>query len=511
MSAEQYRESLRRLKPRVYVGGDLVTSVADEPRLEPGINATGITYDFALVPDYAKVMVTNGLSGEPTNRFLAINRSRQDLLDKLEAVRLTCQYAGCTQRYLTHDAFNGLWEATWRITERTGSESHDRLKAYIAYAQANDLAIGIAMTDGKGDRSKRPSEQVEPLSYVHVKERRVDGIVIAGVKAIVTGGPYMHEYLVLPCRRMGAEDKDFAVACAVPIDAQGVTVVSRPAGRPGQAAAKFSAKFAQSVAAVHFDDVFVPWDKVFIDGEIDEAHLMTTNYASHHRHSCIGARAGFGDLLIGAGALMMEANGLDLNKISHLKDKMVELIKITEGFYACGVAASTFGEEDAAGNFRPEQIYSNIGKLLLANQIYDMHRIAHEVSGGLIVGLPSPEEDHNPATAPMIESLLRGRADVPYKHRANVARFIEDLTASETGGWYSVISLHGGGSPEAMKLEILRNYPVQDRKDLVQSLLDRGALDLGKGPSRDSQPGRCCAKGCAADDAIPSRTSFTAE
>ena len=134
-----------------------------------------------------------------------------------------------------------------------------------------------------------------------------------------------------------------------------------------------------------------------------------------------------------------------------------------------------------------------------------MHRIAHEVSGGLIVGLPSPEEDHNPATAPMIEALLRGRPDVPYAHRANVARFIEDLTASETGGWYSVISLHGGGSPEAMKLEILRNYPIQDRKDLVQSLLDRGALDLGKGPSRDSQPGRCCAKGCAAQDTLPSR------
>ncbi len=507
MSAVDYRESLRRLSPRVYVGGDLVPSVADDPRLEPGINATGITYDFARNASHSAVMLTPGLSGAPTNRFLAINRSRQDLLDKLEAVRLTCQYAGCTQRYLTHDAFNGLWEATWRITERTGGEHHDRLKAYIAHAQAQDLAIGIAMTDGKGDRSRRPADQAEPLSYVRVKERRADGVVIAGIKAIVTGGPYMHDYLVLPCRRMREEDRDFAIACAVPVDAPGVTVVARPAGRPGVAAAKFSAKFAQSVAAVHFDDVFVPWDKVFIDGEIEEAHLMTTNYATHHRHSCIGARAGFGDLLIGAGALMSEANGLDLDRIPHLRDRMVDLIKITEGFYACGVAASTFGEHDPAGNYRPEQIYANIGKLLIANQIYDMHRIAHEVSGGLVVGLPSPEEDHNPATAPMIADLLRGRHDIPYAHRANVARFIEDLTASETGGWYSVISLHGGGSPEAMKLEILRNYPVQDRKELVQSLLDRGALDLGQGPSRDKQPGRCCAKGCETGDALPAPQS----
>ena len=511
MSAVEYRESLRRLNPRVYVGGDLVTCVADDPRLEPGINATGITYDFARNESYSGVMLAEGMSGAPVNRFLAINRSPQDLLDKLEAVRLTCQVAGCTQRYLTHDAFNGLWEATWRIWQRTGGESHDRLKAYIARAQANDLAIGIAMTDGKGDRSKHPADQVQPLSYVHVRERRADGVVIAGIKAIVTGGAYMHEFLVMPGRRMRSEDRDFAIACAVPVDAKGVTVISRPAGRPGVEAAKFSAKFGQAVAAVVFDDVFVPWDNVFIDGEIDEAHLMTTNYATHHRHSCIGARAGFGDLLIGAGALMSEANGLELARIPHLRDRMVELIKITEGFYACGVAASTFGELDPAGNYRPEQIYSNIGKLLLANQIYDMHRIAHEVSGGLVVGLPTPDEDHNPITAPMIHDLLRGRHDIPYRHRANVARFIEDLTASETGGWYSVISLHGGGSPEAMKLEILRNYPVQDRKDLVQSLLDRGALDLGQGPSRDRQPGRCCTKGCAATDAPPTEESRAAE
>ncbi len=511
MSAPEYRESLRRLTPRVYIGGEQVVSVADDARLEPGINATGITYDFARNDGHRNVMVTDGLAGTPTNRFLAINRSREDLLAKLEAVRLTCQYAGCAQRYLTHDAFNALWEATWQIAERTGGEQHDRLKTYIAHAQANDLAIGIAMTDGKGDRSKRPSEQAEPMSYVHVTERRADGVVISGIKAIVTGGAYMHELLVLPCRRMTEADRDFAIACAVPIDAEGVTVISRPAGRPGVAAAKFSAKFAQAVAAVHFDEVFVPWDRVFIDGEIDEAHLMTTNYATHHRHSCIGARAGFGDLLIGAGALMSEANGLDIDRVPHLRDRMVELIKITEGFYACGVAASTFGEHDAAGNFRPEQIYSNIGKLLLANQIYDMHRIAHEVSGGLVVGLPSPEEDHNPHTAPMISELLRGRPDIPYAHRANVARFMEDLTASETGGWYSVISLHGGGSPEAMKLEILRNYPVQDRKELVQSLLDRGALDLGQGPSRDRQPGRCCAKGCDTADMQPALPQLAAE
>jgi 4-hydroxybutyryl-CoA dehydratase/vinylacetyl-CoA-Delta-isomerase len=178
---------------------------------------------------------------------------------------------------------------------------------------------------------------------------------------------------------------------------------------------------------------------------------------------------------------------------------MVELITITEGFYACGVAASVYGPEDPAGNRMPEPVFANIGKLLLATQIYDMHRLAHEVSGGLIVALPGPDEDHNPATRASLSAVLAGRADIPAERRLDVARLVEDLTASYQGGWYSVISLHGGGSPEAMKREIWRNYPVADKATLVDRLLDRGLLDReqqdeGRRPSR--QPGRCCPTGC---------------
>jgi 4-hydroxybutyryl-CoA dehydratase/vinylacetyl-CoA-Delta-isomerase len=352
------------------------------------------------------------------------------------------------------------------------------------------------MTDAKGDRSARPGKQSNRDVHVHIKERRADGIIIRGTKAIVTGAPYVHEFLVMACRTMTAEDADFALHCAVPADAPGVMIVARPAGRPGEAAAKFSAKYGQATGVVVFDDVFVPWDRVFLAGEHVEAGYTTTSYATHHRHSCIAARAGFGDLLIGAGALMIEANGLDTDRHGHIRDAMVDLIKIVEGFFACGVAASVYGTGAASGAFMPDAVFSNIGKLLLATQIYDMHRLAHYVSGGLIVALPGPDEDHNPETAASLAAVLAGRADIPAEKRLDVARFMEDLTASNQGGWYSVISLHGGGSPEAMKREIWRNYPVEERSALVERLLDRGVLDEGKRISK--QPGRCCDTGCEA-------------
>ena len=495
MNAAEYRESLRRYQPRVFVNGSQVDSVADEPLLAPGIAGVGVTYDFAHKPEHQTLMTARqGTSGKTVNRMLHIDESSTDLLYKLEAVRLVCQESGCAQRYLAHDALNGILQATKRCDDAHGSDYHQRFLAYLHRVQDEDLALGIAMTDAKGDRSKHPGQQANPDVYVHVKERRADGMIIRGTKAIVTGAPYMHEFLVMPCRTMTREDADFAVCCAVPVDAPGVTIVAKPAGRPGEAAAKFSAKYGQSVGVVIFDDVFVPSSQVFLDGEAEEGGYLTTSYATHHRHSCIGARAGFGDLLIGAGALMIEANGLDPDRHGHIRDSMVDLIKIVEGFFACGVAASVYCMKDASGSVMPDTVFANVGKLLMSTQIYDMHRLAHQVSGGLVVALPGPDEDHNPETAASLAAVLGGRANVPSAQRAEVARFMEDLTASHQAGWYSVISLHGGGSPEAMKREIWRNYPVTDRVALVERLLDRDVLDRGQRVSK--QPGRCCATGC---------------
>ena len=510
-TGDDYRESLRRLRPVVYVDGRRIESVADEPALQPGINALALTYDRAHEAELAPLMLARQTStGRTVNRMLHVDESAGDLLNKLEAVRLLCQETGCAQRYLAHDGLAALGQSAARLDDASGrSEYRPRFQAYLDHVQAADLALGIAMTDAKGDRSRRPHEQAVPDAYVRIVERRRDGVVISGTKAIVTGAPYMHELLVMPGRAMTREDADFAVCCAVPADARGVTMVARPAGRPGEAvehgAALFSRRYGQSTAVVLFDQVFVPWERVFLAGEWEHAGTLTLDYATHHRHTCIAARAGFGDLLIGAGALMCEANGLDPDVTPTLREPMVELIRIVEGFYACGVAASVYGRADpASGIFMPDAVFANIGKLLLATQIYDMHRLAHEVSGGLIVALPGPDEDHNPATAARLADVLRANPAVPYDKRIEVARFVEDLTVSYQAGWTSVISLHGGGSPAAMKREIWRRYPVGRKVGLVERLLERGlATPTGDAASgvvtapRDRQPGRCCDAGCS--------------
>lgn len=499
-STAEYRESLRAFSPTVFVNGQKITSVADEPLLQPGINAIGITYDLASDPATAPLMTAvEQETAKLVNRNLHIDRTSEDLLAKLEAVRIMCREAGCAQRYLMHDALNGIYQIAKLCDANEDTKYFERFLDFMSDVQGSDKTYAIAMTDAKGDRSQKPYQQANADTYVHVVEERSNGIVISGTKAIVTGAPYVHGFIVMPCRSMTKQDKAFAVCCAVPIDADGITILARPSGRPGEESAIFSKRFGQTTGVVMFDKVFVPHERVFLNSETEYAGRLAQTYATHHRHSCIAARAGFGDLLIGAGALMIEANGLDPELHPHLKEDMVELIKIVEGFFATGVAASTYGIKDPSGNIMPEPVFSNIGKLLMSTQIYDMHRLAHTVSGGLIVALPGPEEDHNPATAVSLDAVLQGNKTVPAEQRKKTARLMEDLTASHQGGWYSVISLHGGGSPAAMKREIWRQYPVYEKKEIVQKLTERDLLERnGKKPDR--QPGRCCTVGCRVPD-----------
>lgn len=190
MSGEDYRESLRRLSPRVFVNGTQIDSVADEPRLAPGVRAIARTYDMALEERHARLLrASEQTSGRTVNRMLHVDRNPQDLIEKAEAVRLLCREVGCAQRYLSGDALCAIHQAAWQIDAEAGTEYHARLLAYLRRSQDQDLTHGIAMTDGKGDRSLRPHQQVNRDAYVHIKARRPDGIVIRGAKAIVPARP----------------------------------------------------------------------------------------------------------------------------------------------------------------------------------------------------------------------------------------------------------------------------------------------------------------------------------
>ncbi len=464
MTGREYVSSLNEYNPDVQVRGKKVTRVADEPLFQPGINAIAVTYELAHHPKHQDIMLAALADGTKVNRLNALDYSTDDLLKKLEMVRLICKWTGCGQRYLMHDALGALAEITAMIDADKHTDYFSAFQEYLLHVQKHDLTCATAVTDAKGDRSKRPHEQADPDLYVRVVERNRNGIVVRGAKANITGAPYVHEFIVLPTRAMQKEDGDYAVSFAVPVDAPGVKIIAKPAGRPEDAEAPFSSNFGQSTALVIFNDVFVPWDRVFLCGEWEYTGKLAEAFANHHRHSCIGARAGLGDMIIGASALMAEYNGLPHTDVPHIRRNLGELIRITEGFYATGVAASVYGRKTVAGNFVPDAVQSNIGKLMLAEQVYDLFRLAHEISGGIVVTAPTPEDMAIPEAGELIDRYLVGKHGVTAEERIRMARFLEDLTASKEGGFYALISLHGGGSPEAMRMSAVRHYDMDSQK-----------------------------------------------
>jgi 4-hydroxybutyryl-CoA dehydratase / vinylacetyl-CoA-Delta-isomerase len=464
MTGREYVSSLNEYNPDVQVRGKKVTRVADEPLFQPGINAIAVTYELAHHPKHQDIMLAALADGTKVNRLNALDYSTNDLLKKLEMVRLICKWTGCGQRYLMHDALGALAEITAMIDADKHTDYFSAFQEYLLHVQKHDLTCATAVTDAKGDRSKRPHEQADPDLYVRVVERNRNGIVVRGAKANITGAPYVHEFIVLPTRAMQKEDGDYAVSFAVPVDAPGIKIIAKPAGRPEDAEAPFSSNFGQSTALVIFNDVFVPWDRVFLCGEWEYTGKLAEAFANHHRHSCIGARAGLGDMIIGASALMAEYNGLPHTDVPHIRRNLGELIRITEGFYATGVAASVYGRKTVAGNFVPDAVQSNIGKLMLAEQVYDLFRLAHEISGGIVVTAPTPEDMAIPEAGELIDRYLVGKHGVTAEERIRMARFLEDLTASKEGGFYALISLHGGGSPEAMRMSAVRHYDMDSQK-----------------------------------------------
>lgn len=467
MNGKEYIESLRKYRPRIYFMGKRIDSVADDPILAPHVNAAAMTYELAHDPRYAEIMTaTSHLTGEKINRFTHIHQSTDDLVKKVRMMRLLGRKTGsCFQRCVGLDAINALYITTYDVDQKYGTEYHERVKEYIRYVQENDLMVAGAMTDVKGDRSLRPHQQADPDLYLRVVERREDGIVVRGAKAHITGVANSHEIIALPTRAMGEEDKDYAVAFAVPVDAEGVTMIF---GRQTNDLRRLdgdidcgNAKYATvgGEALVVFDDVFVPWERVFMCGEYDFASELVETFATFHRQNYGGCKVGVADVLIGASACIAEYNGVE--RASHIIDKLTEMIHMAETCWCCSLACSYEGFKTPSGAYMPNLLLANVTKLNITRLPYEWSRLSQDLAGGFVITTPSELDYRNPETREMVEKYLKGKAEIPTEHRLRMFRLIENLSI----GAELPESMHGAGSPAAQKIMIWRRSNIDMKKE----------------------------------------------
>jgi 4-hydroxybutyryl-CoA dehydratase/vinylacetyl-CoA-Delta-isomerase len=392
----QYIQSVADLDLVIYLFGEKVADYTNHPLIRPSLNSMAMTYELAALPEYEDLMLAKShLTGKKVNRFTHIHQSTDDLVKKVKMQRLLGQKTGsCFQRCVGMDAINALYSTTYDIDQAKDTDYHRRFRDYVTFLQENDLVADGAMTDVKGNRALPPSQQCDPDLYVHVVERRDDGIVVRGAKAHQTGACNSHEIIVMPTMALRPGDEDYAISFSTPSNAPGITYVY---GRQSCDTRKLedneldvgNPRFGGQEALIVFDDVFVPWERVYLCGEIEFAGSLVERFAGFHRQSYGGCKVGVGDVLIGAAALAADYNGVA--KASHVKDKLIEMTHLNETLFSCGVACSAEGHQTAAGSYEIDLLLANVCKQNITRFPYEISRLAEDLAGGLMVPCHRPK------------------------------------------------------------------------------------------------------------------------
>ncbi|EGL39354.1 4-hydroxyphenylacetate 3-hydroxylase family protein [Megasphaera lornae] len=475
MTGEQYVESMRKLKMQVYMFGKKIDNPVDDPILRPSLNSVKMTYDLAQLPEYQDLMtVVSPYTGQRVNRFTHIHQSTQDLMNKVKMQRLLGQKtAACFQRCVGMDAFNAVFSTTYDIDKKYGTSYHQNFMNFLKRVQENDLTVDGAMTDPKGDRGLAPHAQADPDLFLHVVEQRPDGIVVRGAKAHQTGFINSHEVIVMPTMSMGEEDKEYAVSFSCPTDAEGIFMI---VGRQscdtrkleGAAMDTGNPTFGGMEALVIFDNVFIPNEQIYLNGEFEYAGVLVERFAGYHRQSYGGCKVGVGDVLIGAAAVAADYNGCP--KASHVKDKLIEMQHLNETLFACGIACSALGTKTESGNYLIDLLLANVCKQNVTRFPYEIVRLAEDIAGGLMVTAPSEKDLRDPKLGPYVDKYLRGVASVSTENRLKILRLIENLSLGTAAVGYRTESMHGAGSPQAQRIMISRQGNLRMKKALAKEI-----------------------------------------
>ncbi|MFX1306147.1 MAG: 4-hydroxyphenylacetate 3-hydroxylase family protein [Promethearchaeota archaeon] len=473
---EEYLASIKH--PRnLYLFGERVKDFWNHPIIKPSINTVMKIYELALIEEYKDIMTaTSHLTGEIINRFTHIHQSVDDLIKKVKMQRLLGQKTACCfQRCVGFDTANALYSVTYEMDKKYNSDYHERFKKYWIEVQSQDLIVDGAMTDTKGDRSKRPKDQPDPDAYLHIIDENDDGIIVRGAKVHQTGFLNSHRAIIMPTLSLRPGEEEYAVSFGIDTTEKGITLIY---GRQSCDTRKMEEgnldignfKYGGQEIFVVFDDVFIPKKNIFMKGEIEFSGELVNRFAGFHRQSYGGCKVGVGDALIGATALISEYNGTE--NASHVRDKLVEMTHLNETLYSCGIACSSLGFQREAGNYEMDMLLANVCKQNVTRFPYEIGRLAEDLAGGIICTMPSEADIKSKEIGPLIEKYLTTCEGICAEDRYKVLRFIENLTMGVASVSYRTESMHGAGSPMAQRIVISRQANFDEKKKLIKEILD---------------------------------------
>jgi len=450
-TADEYRNGLADGRALFY-RGQPVPNINEVPSLAVAVEHAAHDFDMAADPAFRDLaVVTDPDTGQTHSAYYKIPRDADDLLHRMRLIEASTAEGGTVVTLIKEIGT----DATFALLRKLQGESRDKVQAFHDHCRDNDLAVAVAQTDVKGDRSLGPSKQADPDLYVHVVSENADGIVVRGAKCHTTSSANADELIVLPTRAMGPDDADYAVAFAIPINTPGLELyVSSYSGREhNEFEFPLSSHHKLLETLTVFNDVFVPWDRVFLCREPELAGAVALTFVEYHRFTAVSYKLPLLDAFVGASALIAELNGVA--KAGHIRDKLTHLISYSETVRALTEMAALRAQVDD-GIAYPDPMTTNMAKFTFASGYHQALEWVQDCAGGLLVTGPGGDDWDSPTVRPVLEKYFQGAGSA--EHRLRLMHVISDLTARDLGGYHAVLAVHAEGSIEAEKMQILRSY-----------------------------------------------------
>jgi len=471
----QYRESLRDGRS-VYFRGKPVEDVTTHPVISVAVKHASIDYEMAEDPEQKSLAVVTDAPGAPYSRYYKLPMNADDLLKRSALIEKATALGNTLVvliKEIGTDALFGLHQVAAQMDAKLGSAYLPRVQKFYEHCRDEDLALAVAQTDVKGDRSRGPSEQEHPDYYVRIVERRDDGIVVRGAKCHTSVSPNANELIVLPTRAMSEADRDYAVSFAVPMDTPGLKLLASPYGSAEQSERTefefpISARHKMMETTTIFDDVFVPWERVFLAGEHQYAGPLALGFVEFHRFTAISYKLPLVDALVGSAQMMAEYNGIA--RAAHVRDKLIRLISYAETLRGLTHHAALRCHTGELGIAVPDALTVNMAKYHFAHHYHEAVAMVQDITGGLLVTGPGVEDVESEEIGKYFLKYYGGRAGIDARERLRAINFVKDLTSSEYGGYQEVLAIHAEGSLEAEKLMIARAYDAKRTLGLVRSM-----------------------------------------
>jgi len=464
MSRDEYLTSLRDGR-RVVYRGRLVDDVTADPELRLGVELGALDYAMQADPAHRELaVVKDAETGLEHASLYRVPTGPDELIARSRLIEVGTAHAGLIPPLIKEIGSDALFA----LLRSLQGEALERARAFYAHCRDRDLAVAVAQTDVKGDRSKLPHEQADPDLYLHVVDRNDRGIVVRGAKAHTSASANAHEIVVLPTRAMGPDDGDYAVSFALPIATEGLTLYVSPFSGGERNAFEFPlssrAKMLESLTV--FDDVFVPWERVFLCDAARAAGPLALGFVEYHRFTAVSYKLPLLDAFVGAAAAIAEMNGVA--RAGHIRDKLAHLITYAETVRGLTQLAALRARTGEHGIAYPDPMTTNMAKFSFARGYHQAVGLVQECAGGLLVTGPGEADWASPQVRPVLEKYLRGA--VPAEPRLRMMNLIADVTARDFGGYHAVLAIHAEGSVEAEKMQILRSYDGRPAIALAREL-----------------------------------------